>query len=180
MNHSEIEVATFAGGCFWCTEAVFQRLKGVEKVISGYTGGTIKNPGYREICTGRTGHAEAIQIYFNKELIKFNELLEVFFSTHDPTTLNQQGNDRGTQYRSAVFYHSEDQKSEAQSYIELLDSKSVFDKKIVTEVSKAGVFYEAEQEHQDYYNNNQSQLYCQIVITPKVNKLNTFFHDKTN
>jgi len=180
MIDSKIEIVTLAGGCFWCTEAVFQRLKGVEKVVPGYIGGNIKNPGYREICTGRTGHAEAIQIGFNPNVISFEELLEVFFATHDPTTLNQQGNDKGTQYRSAVFYHSHDQKSKAEAFVKMLDSTSVFENKVVTEVTVASAFYEAEQEHQDYYNNNQSQLYCQMVISPKVNKLNTFFQDKTN
>ncbi len=180
MNNSNIETATFAGGCFWCTEAVFQRLKGVEKVVPGYTGGNIKNPAYREICTGRTGHAEAIQITYNPEVIKYEELLEVFFATHDPTTLNRQGNDRGTQYRSAVFYHSDDQKEKAEGFIEELESKSVFENKIVTEVTAATTFYEAEEEHIDYYNRNQSQMYCQMVISPKVKKLNTYFKDKTN
>lgn len=180
MNTLNIETATFAGGCFWCIEAVFQRLKGVEKVVPGYTGGNIKNPAYREICTGRTGHAEAIQITYNPEVIKYEELLEVFFATHDPTTLNRQGNDKGTQYRSAVFYHNDDQKEKAEDFIEELDSKSVFENKIVTEVTEATTFYEAEKEHIDYYNRNQSQMYCQMVILPKVKKLNTYFKDKIN
>lgn len=179
MIDSKSEIAIFAGGCFWCTEAVFQRLKGVENVVSGYTGGTIKNPAYREICTGRTGHAEAIQITFNAQLISYDELLEVFFATHNPTTLNQQGNDKGTQYRSAVFYNNPNQRSKAEAFIKVLDSSLAFEDKIVTEVTAASVFYEAEQEHQDYYNNNQSQLYCQIVISPKVNKLKTYFQNKT-
>tara|TARA_R110000850_G_scaffold277086_1_gene422535 strand:- start:278324 stop:278866 length:543 start_codon:yes stop_codon:yes gene_type:complete len=178
MNTSNIETATFAGGCFWCTEAVFQRLKGVQKVLPGYTGGEIKNPGYREICTGRTGHAEAIQVTFNPEVISFEELLEIFFATHDPTTLNQQGNDRGTQYRSAVFYHSEAQKEKTARFIEDLESRSVFDNKIVTEVTQAPIFYEAEEEHKDYYERNKSQMYCQMVISPKVKKLRTNFQDK--
>ncbi len=178
MNTKELKIATFAGGCFWCTEAVFQRLKGVEKVISGYIGGTIKNPSYREICTGRTGHAEAIQVYFYPDEIQFKELLEVFFSTHDPTTLNQQGNDKGTQYRSAVFYNDEEQKIIALDYIKLLNDKGVFENPIVTEITEATVFYPAEEEHWDYYNQNQNQLYCQLVIAPKVQKLNNYFKDK--
>ncbi len=180
MSQLEFDKATFAGGCFWCTEAVFQRLKGVEKVIPGYTGGNIKNPGYREICSGRTGHAEAIQIAFNPNMISFEELLEVFFATHDPTTLNQQGNDKGTQYRSAVFYHNDKQKEKTERFIEDLESQSVFENKIVTEVTPAPTFYLAEEEHKDYYKRNQSQLYCQMVISPKLKKLNTYFKDKTN
>ncbi|MEX0996650.1 MAG: peptide-methionine (S)-S-oxide reductase MsrA [Flavobacteriaceae bacterium] len=180
MNLKDITIATFAGGCFWCTEAVFQRLKGVEKVVSGYTGGTIKNPAYREICTGRTGHAEAIQVYFNPGEIQYKELLEVFFATHDPTTLNRQGNDRGTQYRSAVFYNDEKQKEIAEEYIKSLEDKGVFENPIVTEITEATVFYPAEGEHQDYYNQNENQLYCQLVISPKVQKLNNYFKDKLN
>jgi peptide-methionine (S)-S-oxide reductase len=178
MNSSNIQAATLAGGCFWCTEAVFQKLKGVVKITSGYTGGTIKNPAYREICTGRTGHAEAVQIEYDKSLISFRELLEVFFSTHDPTTLNRQGNDVGTQYRSAVFYHTEEQRNTAEELIQQLDNAKVFSNKIVTEVSPATAFYTAENEHQNYYNQNKEQLYCQLVIGPKVEKLNNFFKDK--
>ena len=180
MKTNELKIATFAGGCFWCTEAVFQRLKGVEKVISGYTGGSIINPGYREICTGRTGHAEAIQVYFYPVEIQFKELLEVFFSTHDPTTLNQQGNDKGTQYRSAVFYNDEEQKKITQDFIKFLNDEGVFESPIVTEITEASVFYPAEEEHWDYYNQNQNQRYCQLVIAPKVQKLNNYFKDKIN
>ncbi len=179
MNSKNLEVATFAGGCFWCTEAVFQRLKGVEKVISGYTGGSIKNPGYREICTGKTGHAEAIQIYFNPFEIQYKELLEVFFATHDPTTLNRQGNDKGTQYRSAVFYNNEYQKAIAEDYIKYLDANRIFENPIVTEITESSVFYPAEDEHQDYFNQNQNQLYCQLVISPKVQNINTYFKEIT-
>lgn len=180
MNTKELKIAIFAGGCFWCTEAVFQRLKGVEKVLSGYTGGSIKNPGYREICTGRTGHAEAIQVYFNPDDILYKELLEVFFATHDPTTLNRQGNDKGTQYRSAVFYNNKEQKTIAEEYIKSLEDKRVFENPIVTEITEATVFYPAEEEHQEYYNQNQNQLYCQLVISPKVQKLNNYFKEKLN
>lgn len=180
MKNQNLTIATFAGGCFWCTEAVFQRLKGVYEVIPGYMGGTVKNPAYREICTGRTGHAEAIQVYFNPVEVQFKELLEVFFATHDPTTLNQQGNDKGTQYRSAVFYNDEEQKEIAKDYIRLLEEKEVFENPIVTEITEAAVFYPAEEEHLDYYNQNQNQLYCQLVIFPKVQKLNNHFKDKLN
>lgn len=179
MDSNNFQTATLAGGCFWCTEAVFQRLNGVSKVISGYTGGTIKNPAYREICTGRTGHAEAIQIEFNADVISFEELLVVFFSTHDPTTLNRQGNDVGTQYRSAVFYHDPDQKEIAEKLIQQLDKQGLFTDKIVTEVTEASAFYTAEPEHQNYYNLHSDQLYCQLVISPKIKKLSQFFNDKT-
>ncbi len=178
MNSNTNSIATFAGGCFWCTEAVFLRLEGVEKVVSGYTGGTIKNPAYREICTGRTGHAEAIQVYYDPEKITFEALLAVFFATHDPTTLNQQGNDKGTQYRSAIFYHSEEQKEIAKRYIDFLEEKNVFENKIVTEVTPATVFYNAEEEHQNYYNQNSDQLYCQYVIVPKLDKLKKLHPNK--
>lgn len=173
-----MELATFASGCFWCTEAVFLRLKGVKKVISGYTGGFIKNPPYREVCEGRTGHAEGIQITYDENEISFQELLEVFFATHDPTTLNRQGYDVGTQYRSAIFYHSEVQRNMAMRYIAFLDEQNVFPSKIVTEVKEFDVFYLAEEEHQDFYNRNSEHRYCQIVIDPKLDKLNTYFKEK--
>ncbi|MBP2832709.1 peptide-methionine (S)-S-oxide reductase MsrA [Aquimarina sp. U1-2] len=178
MNDKTLKNAVLAGGCFWCTEAVFQRLEGVEKVISGYTGGTIKNPAYREITTGRTGHAEAIQIIFDEEKISYKELLEIFFATHDPTTLNQQGADRGTQYRSAIFYVDEEQKQIAKEYINFLTHQNVFDNPIVTEVTELGPFYNAEEYHQNYYNQNSEQGYCQFVINPKLNKLNSTFKRK--
>lgn len=166
-----MKTATFAGGCFWCTEAIFQQLKGVQNVVSGYTGGQIKNPAYREVCSGRTGHAEAVQITFDETVTSFNELLEVFFATHDPTTLNRQGNDVGTQYRSAVFYHDIQQKELAQQYIQQLENQQVFEGKIVTQVVRFTVFYEAEAEHQNYYNNHSEQPYCQYVIVPKLKTL---------
>ena len=178
--NENLELAIFAGGCFWCTEAVFQRLNGVEEVLSGYTGGDIKNPAYREICTGRTGHAEAIQIKYDSNKISFVELLEVFFATHDPTTLNRQGNDVGTQYRSEVFYTSLEQKKEAEEFIALLEREKVFTNPIVTAVSEAKPFYIAEQEHQNYYNDHSSQPYCQFIIDPKIKKLNKHFSNKLN
>ncbi len=174
----ELQTATFAGGCFWCTEAVFQRLEGVEKVISGYTGGQIKNPAYREICTGRTGHAEAIQIFYDENIVSLTELLEVFFATHDPTTLNRQGNDVGTQYRSGIFYTDYNQKQVVEDFISYLEKEKVFSSPIVTEVTKLGVFYHAEDDHQNYYNDNKEQSYCQFIINPKIKKLNTYYANK--
>lgn len=172
------EVATFAGGCFWCTEAVFSELKGVDKVISGYIGGTIKNPSYREICEGTTGHAEAIQITYDPNEIVYEDLLEVFFGTHDPTTLNRQGADVGTQYRSEVFYHSLAQKEKAEAYIVFIEKEKLYAKPIVTKISSATVFYEAEENHQDYYAQNSSQGYCQMVIAPKLEKLRKYYKSK--
>ena len=173
-----MEVATFAGGCFWCTEAVFLEIKGVEKVVSGYIGGKTKNPTYKDICTGETGHAEAIQITFNPNEVAYEDLLEVFFATHDPTTLNRQGADVGTQYRSEIFYHSEAQKAKSENYIQLLEKEKLYDKKIVTKVSSATVFYNAEDYHQNYYNQNSSQGYCQMVIAPKLEKLRKYYKSK--
>ena len=167
---NNIETATIANGCFWCTEAIFQRLNGIETVISGYSGGTTKNPSYKEISTGRTGHAEVIQLKFNPSIITFQEILEVFFSTHDPTTLNRQGGDIGTQYRSAIFYHSEEQKQVAEQFIKVLTEATVFKNPIVTEVTKFNIFYNAEAYHQNYYNNNKTQGYCTAVINPKLEK----------
>jgi peptide-methionine (S)-S-oxide reductase len=174
----KMEVATFAGGCFWCTEAVFLELNGVKTVKSGYIGGKTINPTYKDICNGDTGHAEAIQIEFDSSKISFGELLEVFFATHDPTTLNRQGNDSGTQYRSEIFYHNELQKNTAEAYIALLTKENTFEKPIVTVISAATKFYEAEDYHQNYYNQNQSQGYCSYVITPKVEKVRKLFKDK--
>jgi len=177
MN-DDLQIATFAGGCFWCTEAVFLRIEGVEKVVSGYTGGQIKNPGYREICTGRTGHAEAIQVFYDEQKISFKELLGIFFATHDPTTLNRQGNDIGTQYRSSIFYNSEIQKQEAEDFISYLEKESIFDNPIVTEIVPSEVFYNAEDYHQNYYHQNSEQAYCQFVISPKLNKLKAMYSSK--
>tara|TARA_R110001583_G_scaffold77623_3_gene211203 strand:+ start:7638 stop:8267 length:630 start_codon:yes stop_codon:yes gene_type:complete len=167
---SKLETATLANGCFWCTEAIFQRLNGVEKLTSGYTGGILKNPTYKEITTGKTGHAEAIQIYFNPSIISYQEILDVFFSTHNPTTLNKQGYDRGTQYRSAIFYNSIAQKETAEVFINALTAAKVYKDSIVTEITELDVFYEAEQYHQNYYNNNKTQGYCVAVINPKLEK----------
>ncbi len=170
--------ATFAGGCFWCTETLFSRLQGVIEVLPGYTGGHIKNPAYREVCTGRTGHAECIRITFDDTVISYQTLLEVFFDTHDPTTLNRQGNDVGSQYRSGVFYHSIEQKELAKAIIAELTQKQVYSDPIVTEVSAAENFYPAEIEHKDYYNLNKNQPYCAAIITPKVKKLLTKYSSK--
>jgi len=174
----KIEQVVLAAGCFWCTEAVFQRINGVNKVVSGYTGGNIKNPAYREICTGRTGHAEGVEIFYDSNIVSFDTLLEIFFATHDPTTLNQQANDRGTQYRSAIFYTTEEQKEKAKDFIELLDSKNVFENNIVTEVTALDVFYKAEIDHHEYYNLNKQAPYCQYIIQPKVDKIKKFYADK--
>jgi peptide-methionine (S)-S-oxide reductase len=180
QNKNTLEIAIFANGCFWCTEAVFQRLKGVKEVISGFTGGTIKNPAYREITTGRTGHAEAIKISFNPKEISFDELLEIFFATHDPTTLNRQGYDVGTQYRSEIFYTNAEQKVTAEKFIAFLEKEKVFSSPIVTAISEEKPFYVAEEEHQNYYNENKTQRYCQFVINPKIDKLKKYYADKLN
>ena len=177
-NHSKNnheEVAIFAGGCFWCTEAVFQELEGVEKIVSGYIGGHTLNPTYKEICTGQTGHAEAIQIIYNSEIVSYEKLLEIFFATHDPTTLNRQGNDVGTQYRSEVFYTNEHQKKITEEYIHLMNQENTFKNPVLTKVSPASKFYIAEEYHQNYYRQNQSQGYCSYVITPKIEKLKNKF-----
>lgn len=172
MNEQKgLQVATVAGGCFWCTEALFLELKGVKKVVSGYTGGTVKNPTYKEVCTGTTGHAEAIEITFDPGQISYEDILEVFFATHDPTTLNRQGADVGTQYRSEIFYHDQAQKKAAENFIKLLNDQNIYGKNVVTKVSQATTFYPAEDYHQDYYNQNKSQPYCMAVINPKLDKL---------
>lgn len=172
------DTATFGAGCFWCVEAIFQSLRGVVSVKPGYSGGTVKNPSYREVCTGTTGHAEVTQILYDPELISFSELLEVFWKTHDPTTLNRQGADVGTQYRSAIFYHNEKQKKEAEFYKNKLDNEKVFDAPIVTEISPFEEFYSAEEYHNDYFLNNPNEGYCRIVIQPKVEKFRKVFKDK--
>ncbi len=167
---NNLAVATFGNGCFWCTEAIFQQLNGVEKVLPGYSGGNVKNPAYKEVCTGNTGHAEAIQIEYNPDIISYRELLDVFFYTHDPTTLNRQGNDIGTQYRSVIFYHNNQQKEEAELMIKQLSNEKVYNDKIVTEITPFDVFYFAEDYHRNYYNNNKNQGYCRAVINPKLDK----------
>jgi len=175
----ETDTATLANGCFWCTEAIFQELDGVISATSGYTGGQVKNPGYKAVCTGETGHAEALQIVYDPKKISFDELLEVFWETHDPTTLNRQGADVGTQYRSGVFYHNEEQKLKAQKYKEELNQSGAFDKPIVTEITAFSVFYPAENYHQEYFENNEgSNPYCQMVIRPKVDKFRKVFKNK--
>lgn len=173
-----MEIATLGAGCFWCVEAVFQNLKGVQKVVSGYSGGKIANPSYKEVCAGTTGHAEVAQITFDPSVVSFEEVLEVFFQTHDPTTLNRQGNDIGTQYRSAIFYHSQSQKEIAERVIAALIKAQVWDKPIVTEVVAFEKFYPAEDYHQNYFNLNGDQPYCQYVVRPKVEKFKKVFSHK--
>ena len=172
------EQATLGGGCFWCTEAIFLQLNGVEAVKSGYSGGKIKNPSYREVCTGRTGHAEVIQITFNPRKTSFAEILEVFFMTHDPTTLNRQGNDIGTQYRSVIFYHNEEQKSVAEKVVSMFEKEQVYDRPIVTEITPFSAFYPAEDYHSNYFEQNPNQPYCQFVVAPKVEKFKKIFKEK--
>ena len=174
-----LAIATFGNGCFWCTEAIFQQLKGVETVLPGYTGGAVKNPSYREVCNGTTGHAEAIQITFDPKVISYRELLDVFFYTHDPTTLNRQGADVGTQYRSAIFYHNKEQESDAKTIIAQLTKEGVYPDPIVTEVTAADIFYNAEEYHVNYYNNNKNQGYCRAVINPKLDKFMKKYASKT-
>ncbi len=175
---ANIDTATFGAGCFWCTEAQFQQLKGVSKVVSGYMGGTVNNPSYKEVCTGTTGHAEVTNVYYDASVISFDELLAAFFVSHDPTQLNQQDNDRGTQYRSVVFYHNDEQKEKAKGYIQKLNQEKVYPVDIVTEVSVAQQFYPAEDYHQNYYNQNGSEPYCRYVIQPKMEKFKKVFKDK--
>ena len=179
LMKDHLAIATFGNGCFWCTEAIFQQLKGVEAVLPGYTGGTVKNPSYKEVCTGTTGHAEAIQITYDPSVISYRELLDVFFYTHDPTTLNRQGADVGTQYRSAIFYHNKEQQKDAQTIIAQLTAEGVYADPIVTEISAIDVFYQAEDYHRNYYNNNKNQGYCRAVINPKLDKFMKKYGSKT-
>jgi peptide-methionine (S)-S-oxide reductase len=172
------DTATFGTGCFWCTEAIFQQLEGVEKVTSGYGGGHVANPSYKEVCTGTTGHAECIQVVYDPKKITYDELLEVFWQTHDPTTLNRQGNDVGTQYRSVIFYHNNEQKEKAEKYKAELDKSGAFNNPIVTEITAFTNFYPAENYHQDYYEQNGDQPYCSLVIRPKVEKFQKVFKSK--
>lgn len=174
-NGGKNEAAVFGGGCFWCTEAVFDELRGVVSVIPGYAGGSTKNPSYEEVCGGLTGHAEVIKIEFDPSQIWFKDLLTVFFATHDPTTLNRQGNDTGTQYRSTVLYADEEQKRQAEAFIKELNDSKTFNKAVVTTVEPLGDFYEAEKYHQKYYANNPYQPYCQFTIPPKLQKLHKQF-----
>lgn len=172
-----MELATFGAGCFWCVEAIFERVRGVYGVKSGYSGGYVKNPSYKEVCTGSTGHAEVCQISFDSQVISYTELLEIFWKTHDPTTLNRQGNDIGTQYRSAVFYHSELQKKTAEEIKTRLSHEKIWSDPIVTEIVPFKAFYPAEDYHEDYYAKNPGQTYCNFVITPKIRKFEKIFND---
>lgn len=168
MSGERQEIATLAGGCFWCTEAVFELVRGVDKLVSGYTGGTAPNPSYYDVCTGMTGHAEAVQVTFDPDVVSYREIVDLFFVTHDPTTLNRQGPDSGTQYRSAIYYHNEAQREQAQAALEAAQSR--WDNPIVTEITAASQWYDAEDYHQEYYRNNPGQGYCQVIIAPKVAK----------
>ena len=173
-----MDTATFGAGCYWCTEAQFQQLKGVEKVESGFSGGHVDNPTYKQVCTGNTGHAEVCNIYYDPAIITFDELLAAFWTCHDPTTLNRQGNDVGTQYRSVIFYHNAEQKQKAESYKKKLNDEKAWDKPVVTEIAPFTKFYKAEDYHQNYYNENGDQPYCHFVIGPKVDKFKKIFKDK--
>src|ERR1035437_6529205 len=178
FDSKNFKTATFGTGCFWCTEAIFQQFDGVIKVTSGYSGGHVTNPTYEAVCNKTTGHAECLNIEYDKTKITFDELLQVFWKSHDPTTLNRQGNDVGPQYRSAIFYHNDEQKEKAEKYKAELNKSGVFDKPIVTEIEPFKIFYPAENYHQNYYNNNGAQPYCSYVIRPKVEKLQKIFKDK--
>ena len=178
QTSKDLEVATLAGGCFWCLEAVFDNLKGVEDVVSGYSGGNQPDPSYAQVCTGMTGHAEAVQITFDPKKIRFQDILHVFFTVHDPTTLNRQGADIGTQYRSAIFYNSPEQKGAAEEVVRDLVAEKVWDETIVTELTPFSVFYPAEDYHQEYYANNPDQGYCRVVIAPKVAKFRKKYVDR--
>ncbi len=172
------ETATLGGGCFWCTEAVFDELKGVVSVESGYSGGTVSNPTYEQVCTGRTGHAEVVQVTFDPQTISYEDVLRIFFTVHDPTTLNRQGRDVGTQYRSVIFYHDENQKRAAAKIIKEISAEKIWDDPIVTELSPFGAFYKAEDYHKRYFANNPNQGYCRIVIAPKVAKFRSHYRDR--
>jgi peptide-methionine (S)-S-oxide reductase len=181
LNHHEtplLETATFGGGCFWCTEAVFLKVRGVHNVVSGYSGGKSRNPSYREVTSGTTGHAEVIQIKYDPEVVSYLQLLEIFFKTHDPTTLNRQGADVGTQYRSVIFYHSPQQKEMAEQVKDALNREKIWDNPIVTEVTELKAFYKAEDYHRNYFANNPNQAYCQFVIVPKLDKLERLFREQ--
>lgn len=178
LEAAKFEQATLGGGCFWCVEAVYLRMKGVHKVVSGYAGGHVHNPSYEQVSAGRTGHAEVIQISYDPSVVSYVEILEVFFKTHDPTTLNRQGNDVGTQYRSIILYHNDKQKKVAQDIIEKLSKQKIYRNPIVTEIEPLTNFYKAEDYHQNYYNQNKNKPYCVFVITPKVDKFEKIFKDK--
>ena len=173
----QLELATFGSGCFWCSEAVFEMVYGVTRVIPGYAGGQAMNPSYEEVCTGETGHAEVVQITFNPDIISYQELLKIFWRTHDPTTLNRQGNDTGTQYRSVIFYHNENQKQIAEKYKIELDNSGAWDNPVVTEIVSLNNFFEAEDYHHNYFKNNPEQAYCSFVIAPKIEKFEKAFKE---
>jgi peptide-methionine (S)-S-oxide reductase len=175
---ANMDTATFGAGCFWCVEAVYQQLKGVIKVTSGFSGGARENPTYEQVCTGATGHAEVCQITYDPSIISYKDLLEVFWTVHDPTTLNRQGADEGTQYRSVIFYHNDEQRQQAEHYKAELDKSGSFNAPIVTQIVPYSKFYSAEKYHQDYYNNNKNQPYCSLVIEPKLDKFKKVFHNK--
>ncbi len=177
MSDKGNEIATLGAGCFWCVEAVFQELKGVSTVTSGYMGGAEPNPTYKEICTGTTGHAEVVQVHFNPEVISFDQVLRIFFTTHDPTTLNRQGADAGTQYRSAIFYHSDEQKAQAEQVFKEIDKSDLWSNPLVTEITAASEYFEAEEYHQDYFSLNPNQGYCRAVINPKLAKFRAKYAD---
>jgi peptide-methionine (S)-S-oxide reductase len=178
MSVPSTDIATLAGGCFWCLEAVYENLKGVTKVESGYMGGSTTRPSYRDVCTGTTGHAEVVQVTFEHSVVSYSDLLNVFFAIHDPTTLNRQGNDVGTQYRSAIFYHSPEQKRQAEAKIVELTTAQLFDRPIITEVAAAGPFFKAEDNHQGYFRAHPEQPYCQYVVSPKVAKFRKQFANR--
>jgi len=175
---NQLETATLGGGCFWCLEAVYDQLKGVQDVISGYSGGSVNNPSYKQVCTGATGHAEVVQLKFDPQVITFKEILQVFFSIHDPTTLNRQGNDVGTQYRSVIFYHDDKQQSIACDVMKEIERTRIWNRPFVTEVTSFEKFYPAEDYHQEYFENNSQQPYCQVVVAPKVAKFRKQFMDR--
>jgi peptide-methionine (S)-S-oxide reductase len=177
-SKAEFKLATFGSGCFWCTEAIFQRLQGVEKVVSGYSGGHVENPTYEQVCSGATGHAESVQITYDSTKISYDDLLEVFWKTHDPTTKNRQGADVGPQYRSVIFYHDAEQKMLAESYKNKLEAEEIWDRPIVTEIEPFTKFWPAEDYHQNYYENNPSKQYCRFVVTPKIEKFRKIFRDR--
>ena len=179
-NPSSTETITLGGGCFWCTAAVFEELKGVEKVESGYSGGSVASPSYEQVCTGRTGHAEVVQITYDPNTISYQEILRIFFTVHDPTTLNRQGADSGTQYRSVIFYHNDEQKMAAEQVMQEVTAAGVWDAPIVTQVEPFTAFYKAEGYHQDYFKNNPGQPYCRVVIAPKVRKFREHYRERLN
>ncbi|MGM0381232.1 MAG: peptide-methionine (S)-S-oxide reductase MsrA [bacterium] len=180
MDKNKLQKATLGGGCFWCLEAVFEGVEGVERVVSGYSGGEVENPTYRQVCSGKTGHAEVVQVEYDPEIISYREILYIFFTIHDPTQLNRQGPDTGTQYRSVIFYHDSDQRRLAEEVLGELETKNEYEDEIVTELARLEEFYPAEENHQDYYQQNENKSYCRAVINPKLQKAKKVFSDKFN